>query len=314
MADGRRRESELMVVGWWLLAEDEPAQSQCGGKRAGMKLVTFVEGGKDARVGLAVDGGIVDLGAEGFKDAIAFMSAAESVQTEMAKKKPSLGLDKVKLLAPVPAPPRIFGIGVNYAEHAKETGHDTQKVPTVFLVLSSAVVGPDADVILPKTSAKVDYEAELAVVIGKAGYQIPASKAMEHVFGYTCMNDVSARDVQTATTQWSLGKSFPTFAPMGPWVVSKDEIADPHALGISLTIGEEKLQDSNTSMLIFRIPALIEYISGITPLQVGDVISTGTPAGVGMGRTPQRWLKAGEEMVVHIDGIGELRNRLMAER
>jgi 2-keto-4-pentenoate hydratase/2-oxohepta-3-ene-1,7-dioic acid hydratase in catechol pathway len=284
-----------------------------------MKLVTFVEGAvKDARPGLVVDGGIVDLAAEGFKDAIAFMAAAESVQADVAKKKASIALDKVKLLAPVPAPPRIFGIGVNYAEHAKESGHDTQKVPTVFPVMSSAVVGPGDEVVLPKASQTVDYEAELAVVIGRPGYQIPAAKAMEHVFGYTIMNDVSARDVQLATTQWALGKSFPTFAPMGPWVVTKDEIADPHALGISLTIGTgsetAKLQDSNTSLLIFKIPALIEYISGITPLQVGDIISTGTPAGVGMGRKPPRWLKAGEEMVIHIDGIGELKNPLVAER
>jgi 2-keto-4-pentenoate hydratase/2-oxohepta-3-ene-1,7-dioic acid hydratase in catechol pathway len=127
------------------------------------------------------------------------------------------------------------------------------------------------------------------------------------------MNDVSARDVQRATSQWSLGKSFPTFAPMGPWVVTKDEIADPHRLGISLTIGGEKLQDSNTSQMIYKIPALIEYLSGIVPLEVGDVISTGTPAGVGMGRTPQRWLKAGEEMIIAIEGIGELRNPVVAE-
>jgi 2-keto-4-pentenoate hydratase/2-oxohepta-3-ene-1,7-dioic acid hydratase in catechol pathway len=282
-----------------------------------MKLVTFVQGGgdtKDARPGLVVDGGIVDLAAEGFEDAIAFIGAQDSVQSDVAKKKPSIALDKVKLLAPVPAPPRIFGIGVNYAEHAKESGHDTQKVPTVFPVMSSAVVGPGAEVIIPKASQTVDYEAELAVVIGRPGYQIPAAQAMEHVFGYTIMNDVSARDVQRATTQWSLGKSFPTFAPMGPWIVTTDELSDPHALGITLTIGPDKLQDSNTSLLIFKIPALIEYISGITPLQVGDVISTGTPAGVGMGRTPPRWLKAGEEMVIHIDGIGELKNRLVAER
>jgi 2-keto-4-pentenoate hydratase/2-oxohepta-3-ene-1,7-dioic acid hydratase in catechol pathway len=174
-------------------------------------------------------------------------------------------------------------------------------------------VGSGDNVILPRASEKVDYEAELAVVIGQPGYQIPASKAMEHVFGYTIMNDVSARDVQRATTQWSLGKSFPTFAPMGPWVVSKDELTDPHALGISLTIGGEKLQASNTSLLIFKIPALIEYISGIVPLQVGDVISTGTPAGVGMGRTPQRWLKPGEEIAIEIEGIGELRNKTVAE-
>jgi len=279
-----------------------------------MKLVTFEQGGRGDRPGLIVDGNLLDLSAEGFRDAIAFMSAPASVQADVAKKKSSVPLDNVKLKAPIPAPPRIFGIGVNYAEHAKESQNETQKVPTVFIVLSSAVVGPDAEVILPKASAMVDYEAELAVVIGKSGYQIPAAKAVDHVFGYTIMNDVSARDVQRATTQWSLGKSFPTFAPLGPWVVSKDEVPDPHSLGISLTIGSEKLQDSNTSLLIFRIPALIEYISGITPLQVGDVISTGTPAGVGMGRNPQRWLKPGEEMVVRIDKVGELRNKLVAEK
>jgi len=278
-----------------------------------MKLVTFVEGDRGPIPGLVVDGGIVDLGVAGFKDSIEFMAAVPAAQMEAAGERPTIALNEVKLLAPVPAPPRIFGIGVNYAEHAKESGTQTQKVPTVFIVLSSAVVGPGAEVVLPKASEKVDYEAELAVTIGKAGYKISADKAMEHVFGYTIMNDVSARDVQRATTQWSLGKSFPTFAPMGPWVVSKDEVADPHALQISLTIGEDKLQNSNTSLLIFKIPALIEYISGIVPLQAGDVISTGTPAGVGMGRTPQRWLKPGEEMVIEIEGIGELRNKLVAE-
>jgi 2-keto-4-pentenoate hydratase/2-oxohepta-3-ene-1,7-dioic acid hydratase in catechol pathway len=282
-----------------------------------MRLVTFVEGEKAARPGLVVDGGVVDLGAVGFKDAIAFMSAPVSVQADVAgaaaRSRTRIALEEVRLLAPVPNPPRIFGIGVNYAEHAAESGSKTRDVPTVFIVLSSAVVGPGADVVLPPNSSMVDYEAELAVVIGKAGHRIAASEWEEHVFGYTMMNDVSARDVQRATTQWSLGKSFPTFAPMGPWVVTKDEIADPHRLGISLTIGGERLQDSNTSQMIYRIPALIEYLSGIVALQVGDVISTGTPAGVGMGRTPQRWLKVGDEMVITIEGIGELRNPVVAE-
>ena len=278
-----------------------------------MRLVTFVEGGKAARPGLVVDGGVVDLGAEGFEDAIAFMGAPGSVQAEAARARPTIALEKVRLLAPVPNPPRIFGIGVNYAEHAAESGTRMRDVPTVFMVLSSAVVGPGAEVVLPPNSAAVDYEAELAVVIGKAGHRIAASEWEEHVFGYTMMNDVSARDVQLATSQWSLAKSFPTFAPMGPWIVSKDEIADPHRLGISLTIGGEKLQDSNTSQMIYKVPALIEYLSGIVPLEVGDVISTGTPAGVGMGRTPQRWLKAGEEMILAIEGIGELRNPVVAE-
>jgi len=282
-----------------------------------MRLVTFVEGDKAPRPGLVVEQGIVDLGAEGFNDAIEFMGASSNVQLEaagaVARSRARIALDEVRLLAPVPNPPRIFGIGVNYVEHAAESGTKMRDVPTVFIVLSSAVVGPGAEVVLPPNSSMVDYEAELAVVIGKAGHRIAASEWEEHVFGYTMMNDVSARDVQRATSQWTLGKSFPTFAPMGPWVVSRDEIADPHRLGISMTIGGERLQDANTSQMIYKIPALIEYLSSIVPLQVGDVISTGTPAGVGMGRTPQRWLKAGDEMVVAIEGIGELRNPVVAE-
>ena len=282
-----------------------------------MKLVTFTQGEHGPRPGLVVANGVFDLAAEGFQDVLAFLAAPHSVQADCARHASSGGrsisLDSVKLVAPVPAPPRIFGIGVNYAEHAKESKTETQAVPTVFIVLSSAVIGSGETVILPRASTKVDYEAELAVVIGKPGYQISAAQADEHVFGYTIMNDVSARDVQRATTQWSLGKSFPTFAPMGPWVVSKDEIADPHNLNIRLSIGGETLQDANTSLLIFKIPALIEHISGIVPLQSGDVISTGTPAGVGMGRNPYRWLKPGEEMVIQIDGIGELRNPIRAE-
>ena len=282
-----------------------------------MKLVTFVDGDKGPRPGLVVEQGIADLGAEGFKDAIEFMGAPESVQAETARtalsSKATIALEKVRLLAPVPNPPRIFGIGVNYADHAAESGTKMRDVPTVFMVLSSAVVGPGAEVVIPRNSSMVDYEAELAVVIGKAGYRIAASDWEKHVFGYTMMNDVSARDVQRATSQWSLGKSFPTFAPMGPWVVSKDEIADPHGLGISMTIGGERLQNANTSQMIYKIPALIEYLSSIVPLQVGDVISTGTPAGVGMGRSLQRWLKAGDEMVVAIEGIGELRNLVVGE-
>jgi 2-keto-4-pentenoate hydratase/2-oxohepta-3-ene-1,7-dioic acid hydratase in catechol pathway len=282
-----------------------------------MRLVTFVEGDKAPRPGLVVDGGVFDLDAEGFQDAITFLGAQGSVQADVAgaatRSRTRIALEQVRLLAPVPRPPRLFGIGVNYAEHAAESGTRMRDVPTVFLVLLSAVVGPGADVVLPRASSQVDYEAELAVVIGKAGHRIAASEWEEHVFGYTMMNDVSARDVQRATSQWTLAKSFPTFAPMGPWVVTKDEITDPHRLGISLTIGGERLQDSNTSQMIYKIPALIEYLSGIVPLEVGDVISTGTPAGVGMGRTPQRWLKAGEEMVVAIEGIGELRNPVVGE-
>jgi 2-keto-4-pentenoate hydratase/2-oxohepta-3-ene-1,7-dioic acid hydratase in catechol pathway len=278
-----------------------------------MKLVTFVAGDKGPRPGLVVDGGIIDLAAEGFADAVAFIAAPHSVQVAVAGKKPTIAMTDAKLLAPIARPPRIFCIGLNYLEHAAESKMKVQAVPTVFFKLASAVVGPGADVVLPRASTQPDYEAELAVVIGKPGYQIPAEQWEEHVFGYTILNDVSARDVQLATSQWSMGKSFPTFCPVGPWIVSKDELGDPHTLDIGITVSGEKLQDSNTSLLIFRVPALIAHISGIVPLEVGDIISTGTPPGVGLGRTPQRWLRPGEEMVVTIEKIGELRNRTVAE-
>jgi len=282
-----------------------------------MKLVTFVEGSGAAKPGLVVDGGIVDLTPEGFKDALAFIATPASVQADAAKARAKSGakiaMDKVRLLAPLTNPPRIFGIGLNYLEHAAESNMKVQAVPTVFLKLASSIVGQGVDVILPKASSQVDYEAELAVVIGKGGYQIPAEQWEEHVFGYTIVNDVSARDVQLATSQWTLGKSFPTFTPMGPWVVSKDEVGDPHTLDIGITVSGEKLQDSNTSLLIFKIPALIAHLSGIVPLEAGDVISTGTPPGVGMGRTPQRWLRAGDEMVVTVQKVGELRNGVVGE-
>jgi 2-keto-4-pentenoate hydratase/2-oxohepta-3-ene-1,7-dioic acid hydratase in catechol pathway len=188
-----------------------------------------------------------------------------------------------------------------------------QKVPTVFMKLSSSVTGPDHPIILPKVSGQPDYEAEFGLVIGKPGYQIPASAATDHVFGYTIVNDVSARDIQLATSQWTLGKSFPTFTPLGPSITTADEVSDPHNLRISLTIDGETLQDSNTSDLIFKIPALIAYISSTTPLEAGDIISTGTPEGVGLGRTPKRWLKPNEEVIITIDKLGSLRNRTKAE-
>lgn len=226
---------------------------------------------------------------------------------------PRVPLSRVTLHAPIPRPPRVFAIGLNYQKHADESKMAVQKVPTVFLKLTSSIVGSDALVILPKISTQPDYEAEFAVVIGKRGYQIAEKDWKEHVFGYTIINDVSARDIQLATSQWTLGKSFPTFTPMGPAIVTADEIPDPHALDISLTIDGETLQSSNTSDLIFKIPALIAHLSSLTPLEAGDIISTGTPEGVGLGRKPQRWLKPNEEMIVSVEKVGQLRNRTIAE-
>jgi 2-keto-4-pentenoate hydratase/2-oxohepta-3-ene-1,7-dioic acid hydratase in catechol pathway len=175
------------------------------------------------------------------------------------------------------------------------------------------VIGPGQPIVLPKASQKPDYEAELAFVIGTGGRHIPAASAMDHVFGYTILNDVSARDYQLATTQWLMGKTFDTFAPMGPWIVTRDEISDPHELDISLEIAGETLQHSNTRELIFKIPALIEHLSTVVTLEPGDVVATGTPPGVGYVRNPPRYLRPGDEVVIRIQGIGELRNPVIAE-
>jgi 2-keto-4-pentenoate hydratase/2-oxohepta-3-ene-1,7-dioic acid hydratase in catechol pathway len=163
--------------------------------------------------------------------------------------------------------------------------------------------------VLWSDATQPDYEAELAVVIGRPGYRIAKERWREHVFGYTIVNDVSARGVQLATSQWTLGKSFPTFTPIGPWIVTADEIEDPHRLDIRLTLNDEVMQSANTRDLIFRIPELITHISSIVPLEAGDIISTGTPSGVGLGRNPQRWLLPGETMTIEIEGIGTLQNR-----
>jgi 2-keto-4-pentenoate hydratase/2-oxohepta-3-ene-1,7-dioic acid hydratase in catechol pathway len=279
-----------------------------------MKIATYRRSDGSTRAGIVDGDKIFEIPTSIYPTVQSVIDAGDDSLSKLALiKLPSEPLASVVLLAPLPKPPRIFGIGLNYADHATESQMNVMSVPTVFLKLPSSVVGPGTDVVLPKNSSQPDYEAELGVVIGRSGYRIPADQWEAYVFGYTVVNDVSARDVQLSTSQWTLGKSFPTFTPIGPWIVTRDEVPDPHSLSISLSIDGEVLQDSNTRHLIFKIPQLIEYISSITPLEPGDIISTGTPAGVGLGRTPQRWLRSGEEMVITIDRIGELRNRTVAE-
>jgi 2-keto-4-pentenoate hydratase/2-oxohepta-3-ene-1,7-dioic acid hydratase in catechol pathway len=266
--------------------------------------------------GVLFAGQVADLSSLGYPTVLSIIEAGQpalkEIQARLANA-PRLPLSTVTLHAPLPRPPRIFAIGLNYQKHAAESNMQVQKVPTVFMKLSSTVIGPDASIVLPKLSTQPDYEAEFAVVIGKPGYQIPLASAMDYVVGYTIVNDVSARDIQLSTSQWTLGKSFPTFTPLGPAITTADEIPDPHALAISLTIDGETLQSSNTSDLIFKIPELIAYLSSITPLEAGDIISTGTPEGVGLGRNPKRWLKPNEEVIVAIEKLGQLRNRTAAE-
>jgi len=218
------------------------------------------------------------------------------------------------LAAPLLRPQKIICIGLNYRDHAEESKMAIPETPTVFSKYATSVIGPRAPIVLPKNSTKPDYEAEFAVVIGKGGRHIAEANWRDHVFGYTVINDVSARDFQMATSQWMIGKTFDTFCPMGPAVVTADEIEDPHNLRISLSIDGETLQDSNTRNLIFGVPELIAYLSSVFTLEPGDIISTGTPAGVGFARKPPRWLKAGDEVTVTVEGVGTLVNPVVAEQ
>lgn len=278
-----------------------------------MKIVTFSTSDNRTCPGVLLDETVIDLCAQGFSNVLDLIQSGRTPNVHGNGSAASLPLTRVKLLAPLPNPRRIFCVGLNYRDHAIESKMEIPEVPTVFLKLTSSVVGPGTPIVLPKTSKQPDYEAELAVVIGKGGYRISEDAWREHVFGYTILNDVSARDVQLATSQWLLGKSFPTFCPIGPAIVTADEVPDPHDLEIRLTIDGEELQHSNTRHLIFRVPRLIEYISSITPLEPGDIISTGTPQGVGLGRRPQRWLRPGETVTVEIEGIGTLVNPIQDE-
>lgn len=283
-----------------------------------MRLVSFsTNSGRSA--GILTAQGIFPLSSLGYADVLAFIQAgdvalaAAKVDLQNSPKGRLVPLESVQLLAPLSNPSKILCIGLNYRDHAIESNMEVPSVPTVFLKLPNAVTGPDAPVRIPDHVKQPDYEAELAVVIGKRGSRIARDDWKEYVFGYTILNDVSARDIQLATSQWTLGKSLDTFAPMGPWIVTRDEITDPHTLDIRLSIGGRVLQHSNTRHLIFGVPELIEYISNLVPLEPGDIISTGTPAGVGLGRKPQRWLAPGEEIEVEIEKIGILRNPVVKE-
>lgn len=284
-----------------------------------MKIVTFRrDAGSLPEVGIVHGDNVVSVGKQ-FPTPIALIekwSSAQASLAESVEKAPAdqtIPLAKAILGAPVPRPAKLICIGLNYRDHAIESNMDIPQYPTVFNKFANSIIANGEKIVLPKASEKPDYEAEFAFVIGKGGRYIKGADWQKHVFGYTIINDVSARDFQMRTTQWMMGKAFDTFCPMGPWVVTADEIEDPHNLDIKMTISGEVLQNSNTRELIFRIPDLIEYLSSAMTLEPGDIVSTGTPAGVGLGHKPPRWLKAGDECVVSIQGIGELRNPVVAE-
>jgi len=220
-------------------------------------------------------------------------------------------LASVRLRAPIPRPGKITCVGLNYADHAKEQGEPLPASPIFFLKSSNTIAGPGDAIQLPPNSVQNDYEAEFAVVIGKGGRRIPEEMAWEHVAGYMLVNDVTARDMQTGDRQWFRGKSCDTFAPTGPWIVTKDEVPDPHNLRISLTLNGATMQDSSTANLIFKVPFLVSHLSQSLTWEPGDIISTGTPPGVGVSRKPQVFLKAGDTVSVTVERLGTLTNTVI---
>ncbi len=225
----------------------------------------------------------------------------------------ALAATQARLLAPIPRPRKnIFCMGRNYAEHAKESGGTVPAVPVFFTKPPTCVVGPGAPVVHHSATRALDYEVELAVVFGKRGRDIPVERALEYVFGYTIMNDITARDLQRRHEQWFKGKSLDTFAPMGPAVVHRSAVPDPQDLRLRMTVNGEVRQDASTRSMVFTVAQLIEALSAGMTIEPGDILATGTPAGVAMGRTPPPWLRPGDVVEASIDGIGLLRNGIVA--
>jgi acylpyruvate hydrolase len=216
----------------------------------------------------------------------------------------------IQFRAPITRPQKVIGIGLNYRDHVEEIKGQIPSHPLLFAMYANAITGPDDPIILPQMSRQVDYEAELGVVIGRRARQAPIESALDYVAGYTIINDVSARDLQFSDGQWLRAKSFDTFAPMGPYLVTKDSLHDGNGLDIELRLNGKTMQKSNTRNLIFKVPDLVSYISKVMTLEIGDVIATGTPGGVGFVRNPQVFMKAGDIVEIEIEGIGQLRNRV----
>lgn len=288
-----------------------------------MKLVTFVQN-SSTRIGALVtrnsEERVVDFSQAAPSlptDMIAFLEGGQAIQAvaqnAIANTADTLPLAAVKLLAPIPRPSKIICIGLNYSDHAAETGQPIPKYPIVFSKYANTIIATGDSIVLPRVSNEVDYEAELGFVIGKTARYVPAAQALDYVAGYMPINDVSARDYQTRISQWTMGKTFDTFAPMGPALVTSDEVPDAGKLKISLTINGEVLQDSNTDKLIFGIPQLVEALSEVMTLEPGDIVSTGTPPGVGMARNPKRYLRPGDVVNITIEGLGTLSNPVIAE-
>ena len=281
-----------------------------------MKLATFTAG-QTPEIGIVEGDSIVSLSRAAPRLAasmIELIARWDALESEVRKTSgPRLALKDVRLLPPILRPGKILAIGLNYADHIRETGREMPTKQVWFCKQPTAANGPYDPIVFPKVSEQVDYEAELVVVIGKGGRHIAKDSAAKAVFGYCAGNDVSARDWQSATPQWMLGKSFDTHAPFGPWIVTADEIGDPHTLGLRSFVNGEKRQDSNTKHLVFNVWDQIEHVSKVMTLEPGDLIFTGTPGGVGMAMDPPRFLKPGDRVRIEVDRLGALESVCRAE-
>ncbi|MDM0079542.1 fumarylacetoacetate hydrolase family protein [Variovorax sp. J31P179] len=283
-----------------------------------MKLISYQHDGTDS-YGAVVGDRVVDLRrafgerAADLKALIAAGLLGEAARVVAAAAEPEPKLDEVRLLPVIPNPGKIVCVGLNYGEHVRETGREITEQPTLFLRVAESQLAHGEDIVLPPESTKLDYEGEIAVVIGKAGRRIAEQDAWDHIAGYACYNDGSIRDWQSATPQWTAGKNFWRTGGFGPWLVTRDEIRDGQVMTLVTRLNGQEMQRTTTDKLIHSIPRQIAHISAFTPLAAGDVIVTGTPGGVGAKRTPPVWMKPGDIVEIEVDAIGILRNGIRAE-
>jgi 2-keto-4-pentenoate hydratase/2-oxohepta-3-ene-1,7-dioic acid hydratase in catechol pathway len=283
-----------------------------------MRLCRFSDGGANPKLGLVEEDRVIDLGGSGLPAepaaALAAAGGRGGVAAAASGAEEGTPLAEVRLLSPA-RPRKYLAIALNYADHIAESGMEAPKVPMFFNKQPTCVVGPGADVHMPKVSDKLDYEGELAIVIGRRCRHVPVERAEEAIAGYTIANDVSVRDWQMRAMTMTIGKSFDTHGPLGPWLVTPDELGDPQRLGIRTFVNDEQRQDGNTAEMVFGCFEQVSHLSEAFTLEPGDVIATGTPAGVGSAYQPfpEGLLEVGDEVRVEIDGIGELRNTVVAE-
>lgn len=279
-----------------------------------MKLATFTTGGAP-RIGRVDGDRIIDLSASGLPTEMCALLAAgpDALQKARTAGGPAHALSAVTLEAPVLRPPKILAVGLNYADHIAETKLDTPTFPMFFNKQSTAANGPNAPIHMPRVSDKLDYEGELGFIIGRRCRHVPKARAHEVIAGFVVCNDVSVRDWQFFAQTFTIGKSFDTHAPFGPWIVTPDEVGDPHALALKTWVNGELRQDSNTRHLVFDCYTQIETLTKAFTLEPGDLVLTGTPSGVGIGFKPHKYLKVGDKVRVEIDKLGAIENEVIAE-